>query len=58
MFGKSAKHSGLGDVCKGFRVSAITFTIPHCKRAWEICQIYKKERQNLVEKIGSCFYIP
>jgi hypothetical protein len=26
--GKSAKSNGLGDVCKGFRVSVVTFTFP------------------------------
>jgi len=55
MFGKSAKHNELGDVCKGFRVSAITFTIPHCKRAWKFAGFINKDRQNLAKKLEAVF---
>jgi len=37
MLGKSAISNGLGDVCKGFRVSAITSTIPRAT-----CYLFKE----------------
>ena len=55
MFGKSAKHNELGDVCKGFRFSAITFTSHTVKKRWKFAGFINKDRQNLAKKLEAVF---